>query len=274
MSLNTAAIAADIAPVGEGRGHVPASVILKYGIGQLGAQVFRDTPAVLLPLFLTTMLGVPEWIAGLVVLVPKLWLIVCDPAVGVWSDRLKERHGRTPFLVAGAILTSTGFVALFTLTKSSSPMLSAAITCGIFFLASTAFSMFSVPYLAIAAAISHDPHQRTRIMMFRMIFSTLGVLAGAGVAQPLIFALGRGEAGWRAMALVLGAICLASMLTTAMGLAKVLLIRDETSAGDLKSQLTAIGSNKPYLVLLATSFIQNIGQAAGTRSSALYISTR
>jgi len=245
------------------RGAVRTSVLLRYGGGQLGAQVFRDTPAVLLPLFLTTMLGVEAWIAGLVVLIPKLWLIVCDPLVGAWSDRLRGRYGRTPFLVAGAVLTSMGFVALFTLTASGSPMLSAAITCFIFFLASTAFSMFSVPYLAIAAALSHDPHERTRIMVFRMVFSTLGVLVGVGVAQPLIYALGGGVHGWTVMALVLGAVCLVSMLGTALGLAKVPMIRDDTAPGSLLAQLGAIRGNRPYLVLLATCLIQNVGQAAG-----------
>lgn len=49
---------------------IRTSIVMRYGIGQLGAQVFRDTPAVLLPLFLTTMLGVPAWLAGLVVLGP------------------------------------------------------------------------------------------------------------------------------------------------------------------------------------------------------------
>lgn len=239
------------------------SVLLRYGIGQLGAQVFRDTPAVLLPLFLTTMLGVQPWLAGLVVLVPKLWLIVCDPLVGAWSDRLRGKFGRTPFLVIGAVLTSLAFVALFTLTKSSSPMISAALTCFLFFLGSTAFSMFSVPYLAIAAALSHDPHERTRIMVFRMVFSTLGVLVGVGVAQPLVYGLGGGDFGWTVMALLLGALAMVTMLVTAIGLARVPLIRDDAHHGTLLSQLGAIGTNKPYLILLATCLVQNVGQAAG-----------
>lgn len=244
-------------------GAVRTSVLMRYGTGQLGAQIFRDTPAVLLPLFLTTMLGVEAWMAGLVVLIPKLWLIVCDPLVGAWSDRLRGRYGRAPFLVAGALLTSLGFVALFTLTASSTPLLSAALTCFLFFLASTAFSMFSVPYLAIAAALSHDPHERTRIMVYRMVFSTLGVLVGVGVAQPLIYSLGGGVHGWTVMALVLGAICAVTMMVTALGLARVPMIRDETAPGTLLSQLGAIRGNRPYLILLATCLIQNIGQAAG-----------
>ncbi|MBH0113367.1 MFS transporter [Novosphingobium sp. YJ-S2-02] len=252
------------APASTGiEGKVGTSVLLRYGTGQLGAQIFRDTPAVLLPLFMTTMLGVEAWLAGLVVLIPKLWLIACDPLVGAWSDKVRKRFGRTPFLVAGAMLTSLGFVALFTLTESASPTLSAALTCFLFFLASTAFSMFSVPYLAIAAALSNDPHERTRIMIFRMVFSTLGVLIGVGVAQPMIYWLGGGEHGWTMMAFTLGAVCLVTMLVTALGLARVPMIEDDIAPGSLVSQLSAIMGNKPYLVLITTCLIQNIGQASG-----------
>jgi glycoside/pentoside/hexuronide:cation symporter, GPH family len=85
---------------------LPVSLLLKYGTGQTGAQIFRDTPAALLPLFMTTLLGVPAWLAGAAVLGPKLWLVVCDPLMGSLSDRHKASVGRTPFLTAGAALTS------------------------------------------------------------------------------------------------------------------------------------------------------------------------
>lgn len=265
MTASSMSVGAQADTAGQDRpeDRIATSVLARYGIGQLGAQVFRDTPAVLLPLFMTTMLGVEAWLAGLVVLVPKLWLIVCDPLVGAWSDRARGRFGRTPFLVTGAVLTGLGFVALFTLTKSGSPLLSAAITCALFFLASTAFSMFSVPYLAIAAALSHDAHERTRIMVFRMVFSTLGVLVGVGVAQPLVYGLGGGDFGWTVMAVVLGLASMATMLVTALGLMRVPMIVDQTAPGTLRSQLGAIAGNRPYLVLLTTCLVQNVGQAAG-----------
>lgn len=242
---------------------VPTGVVLRYGAGQLGAQIFRDTPAVLLPLFMTTMLGVAPWLAGLVVLVPKLWLIMCDPLVGAWSDRMKARHGRTPFLTVGAICTSVGFVALFAITSFPSPLVAAATVCVLFFLGSTAFSMFSVPYLAVGAELSPDSHQRTQIMMFRMLFTIVGVLIGVGVAQPLIFSMGGGAYGWHVMSWVLGLICLVSMMATAIGLRGVALIPGAATTGSLLSQLAPVRTNRPFLVLLATCFIQNIGQAAG-----------
>ena len=241
---------------------VPGRIVLRYGIGQLGAQVFRDTPAVLLPLFMITMLGVPAWLAGLVVLGPKLWLVLCDPLVGAWSDRIKPLYGRTPFLIGGAVGTSAGFVALFAVTAYPSPWLAAAAICALFFVASTAFSIYSVPYLAIAAELSGDAHQRTRIMVLRMVFATLGVLIGVGAAQPLIAGFGGGAGGWHAMSYVLGAICLISMLVTASGMARVPLIMAGAVPGNLWQQLQPIRRNRPFVILLATSFVSNIGQAA------------
>lgn len=241
---------------------IPTGIVVRYGIGQLGAQVFRDTPAVLLPLFLTTMLGVPAWLAGLVVLGPKLWLIVCDPLVGAWSDRLKVQFGRTPFLIGGAVGTAAGFVGLFAGAEYASPWIAALVTSLLFLAASTAFSVYSVPYLAIAAELSEDPHQRTRIMVLRMVFATLGVLLGVGAAQPLIEHFGGGAHGWRMMSYVLGAVCLVSMLITATGLRRVPLIAMATVPGSLREQVALVGRNKPFLFLLATSFISNVGQAS------------
>ena len=95
MSLDASQTQGSLA---EAKGRIAGSLALRFGVGQLGAQIFRDTPAVLLPLFLVTMLAVPAWLAGLVVLLPKIWLIFCDPLIGNWYDQAKSRLGRTPFL--------------------------------------------------------------------------------------------------------------------------------------------------------------------------------
>lgn len=241
---------------------IPGPIVLRYGLGQVGAQVFRDTPAVLLPLFLTTMLGIEAWIAGVVVLIPKLWLIVCDPLVGGWSDRLKATMGRTPFLIGGAFGTALGFVSLFTISAYPSPAIAAAVTCLLFFLASTAFSIYSVPYLAIAAELSRDTHERNRIMVWRMVFATLGVLLGVGAAQPLVQHFGGGPHGWRVMSWVLGAVCLITMLITAQSLRKTPLIPSDQPPGNLRAQIAQVRRNRPFMILLATSFISNVGQAS------------
>lgn len=241
---------------------IPTRTAVTYGAGQLGAQIFRDTPAVLLPIFMTTILGIPAWLAGIAILIPKLWVIVCDPLVGIYSDRLKQRHGRTGFLLIGAILTSIGFLSLFAIVAYPSPYIAAASICFLFFLASTGFSVYSVPYLAIASELSDDRHERTRILMFRMYATVGGVLIGVGVAQPLVFALGGGATGWHVMAVSFALICLVTMLIPAIGLRGVPLLKSEGSAALISQQLRPVTKNKPFMALLATTFVQGIGQAS------------
>jgi GPH family glycoside/pentoside/hexuronide:cation symporter len=244
------------------QGHVPTSIVLRYGAGQLGAQIFRDTPAVLLPIFMTTMLGVPAWLSGIVILIPKLWVIACDPLVGAYSDRLKPLRGRAPFLLIGAILTSIGFLSLFAVTDYGSPRLAAIAICALFFVASTAFSIYSVPYLAIASELSTDPHERTRILVYRMLFTTAGVLIGVGVAQPLVFALGGGAYGWRVMAVSLGVVCFISMMVPALTLRRLALLPGGAMPTGLLEQIKPVLANRPYMVLIAACFVQGIGQAS------------
>ena len=242
---------------------VPTGIMLRYGWGMLGAQIFRDTPAALLPIFMTTMLGVPAWLSGIVILIPKLWVIACDPLVGAYSDRMKVIRGRTPFLFVGAILTSICFLLLFTVTDYGSPGVAAISVCALFFIASTAYSIYSVPYLAVASELSADPHERTRILVYRMFFTAGGVLIGVGLAQPLVFAFGGAAKGWHIMAVSFSLICLVTMLVPAIGLRHVKMLPGGETPPNLLSQLKPVMQNKPYMILLATCFVQGIGQASG-----------
>ncbi|TXS92031.1 MFS transporter [Parahaliea maris] len=253
--------AGDLAP----RKSVPRKTMILYGFGQTGAQLFRDSPAALLPLFMTTMLGVAPWLAGIVVLIPKLWVIICDPFMGALSDQYKPRHGRRPFLAAGAVLTSLGFISLFSFSGFSSQW-AAALTVGLlFFLASTAFSAFSVPYLAVASELSEDPHERTTILAFRMIFAVAGVIMGVGLAQPLVFALGGDAAAWRTMAIIFGGLCMFAMLATAFGVPRDYGHSGAVPAmpGKMLLRLSVVKQNRPFMILTLTFFIQSIAQASG-----------
>ena len=242
---------------------VPLRIKLLYGAGQAGGQLFRDAPAALLPLFMTTMLGVSAWLAGIVVLIPKLWVIVCDPAMGVWSDKLKPRYARRPFLAIGGLLTGLSFIALFSFSNFSSPTVAALCIGLLFLIGSTAFSAFSVPYLAVVSELSSDPHERTKVLSVRIIFVVVGVILGVGLAQPLVFKLGGDAAAWQTMAIIFGTICIVAMLATAFGVPRDF---GPARVEDPRNMLSRFGSvldNKPFVVLTATYLVQTVAQACG-----------
>jgi len=157
-------------------------------------------------------------------------------------------------------------MGLFSFTGFSSPVIAAVAIGALFALASTAFSAFSVPYLALASELSDDPHERTRLLTWRVVFSVAGVILSVGLAQPLVFHLGGGAEGWRGMALVLGGLSLVTMLFTPLGLRRQLrraISATATAVADtgLMAGLRAARRNKPYLRLIATHFIQSCSLA-------------
>lgn len=242
--------------------------MLLYGAGQIGAQILRDSPTVLLPLFMTTMLGVSPWLAGLAILIPKLWIILCDPLVGSLSDRKKATWGRAPFLLIGAPLTALGFFGLFLPVTFDTEVKTAIYVSLIYTLTSTAYSTYLVPYMALASEMTTDTHERTKVLAWRVVFTMVGVLAGVGFAQPLIGWAGGGAKGWTAMGAIFALICLVSMLTPVSVARKV---RAPTSGAPqpFLAQMATAFSNPPFRTLLAAFFIQSVGQAASYGAVAL-----
>jgi len=75
-----------------------------YAAGSVGTGIFTTVPGLLLLTFMIRQLQVPAALAGLVILVPRLWDVVTDPFVGSLSDRTRTRWGpRRPWLLAGAL---------------------------------------------------------------------------------------------------------------------------------------------------------------------------
>jgi Na+/melibiose symporter-like transporter len=182
--------------------------VVSYTLGSFGTGVFSTVPAVLLLYYCTNILRIPPlWGAG-IVFVPKVWAIVWDPIVGIWSDRASGRFGRRrPFLAVGAAGVAAAFFALFCAPHfSTMPAIVAWIGAAYFALA-TLYSLFAVPYIAIPPEIGFDSAARARLVRWRMFVAMIGVLAGAGLAPVLVSVGGGGRAGYAVMAAVLAAAC-------------------------------------------------------------------
>lgn len=241
---------------------VPLPGKVGYGVGAVGAQIFRDTPALILPIYMITVLGVPAWMAGIAILIPKAWIIFCDPLVGGWSDRKVATWGRAPFLLAGAILSGLGFALLFSAPDFASPVATAAYMALVFTLASTGFSLFSVPYLSVAAEMSNSPRERTRVLAFRLIFLAVGVAIGAGYALPLANALGEGWVGFNRMGLLYGLVCAVTMGVTWFTVRRLRLhTAAEPTSLSGRQNVRVLLDNKPFVALAASYFIALTAQA-------------
>lgn len=193
-------------------GRVSGATLAGFAAGSVGTGLFSTVPTVLLLFYCTETLGIAASVASAILFLPKLWCLYWDPLVGRWSDRIWTHWGRrAPFMFAGALGTAGGFLLLF-----HAPAGYGAATVGFvgiaYFLATTCYTLFSVPYITVPAEISSRPLERERAVAWRMPCLLLGVLVGAGATPHLVALGGGGRSGYSAMSWAVAAVSLVAML--------------------------------------------------------------
>ena len=175
-----------------------------WGLADMGINVFVVVKQLLVFAFLTTFLGVPAHIAGIVTFAVLAFDVVTDPIVGFLSDRTKSRWGRrVPWIAVGAVILAAGIVALFAVPEGMSWQSNAAWVVAFFGVATIGFTFVTIPYGAMAGEMTQDPKERSTMMAFRMTFASLGLLM-AGALVPAL--AGDTRAGYSAAVLMVSPV--------------------------------------------------------------------
>lgn len=78
--------------------------VLAYGLGDAGTGLAAALIGFYLFVFYTQIAGPPPWLAGLVLMVGRLWDAINDQLLGWLSDRTRSRFGpRLPWMVWSAV---------------------------------------------------------------------------------------------------------------------------------------------------------------------------
>lgn len=147
-----------------------------------------------------------RWI-GLAMGLPRLWDAFTDPVMGNLSDNTRTRWGRRrPYILAGALLCGLVFALMWIPPSGFS-----AQQLGIYLLVMsiayyTAYTIFSVPWIAMGLELSPDYNERTRVQAYRSFFNQAGGIL-VGSLWFLSFRMGETQAqGLRNLALLFGAL--------------------------------------------------------------------
>jgi Na+/melibiose symporter-like transporter len=163
---------------------VTRSALLAYGLPGLPLALLSLPLVIYLPAYYTEQLGLPLLALGAAVFVARLFDIVSDPLIGLFSDRLK-RHGvpRRLFLLAGTPLLAFAIQQLFVAPDDAG--------IGYLFvwnlLAYLGWTLLYVPYLAWGAELSDAYHVRTQLAGSREGFAIVGIFAA--IALPTLLGI-------------------------------------------------------------------------------------
>lgn len=166
----------------------PASSI-SYGIGGAAYAVKEAAFGTFVLLFYTQVLGLSGIATGIVLFISLLWDAVSDPMMGAWSDRFKSRWGRRlPFMVVSALPLALGFVALFwppSWVRSDMGLLAGwLLACSLWI--RTWVTVFALPHIAMAAEVTQDYHERSRLLGLRTGFLFFTAIAISAIGMFFI----------------------------------------------------------------------------------------
>jgi GPH family glycoside/pentoside/hexuronide:cation symporter len=251
-----------------GSKRLPVSTYVGYGVGQVGGQILRDTPALILPIYMTTVLGMEAALAGIVIIIAKLWVVLADPVAGILSDRSQTRWGRRrPFILAGGLVAALSFVLLFVGPDTDRQITLFLYMTAIYLLLNTGYSLYSVPYLTMASEMSDDPNERTTLLSFRNGCLAIGLIVGGALAPKIVAWVAGGGGtprdGYEVMGLVLGGVIAASALWVFFGTARAPARAATQLTLSLREQLRVAWANKPFVVLIVANIVQYISAGIG-----------
>ncbi|MFD0569486.1 MFS transporter [Kitasatospora gansuensis] len=228
-----------------------------YAAGSLVTGTFNTLPGLLLLPYLTDTLGVGAALAGLIVLLPKVWSAVLNPLAGRLTDRTTGRWGaRRPYVLFGGLAVALFLASTFAGVADGTA--GVWLTAAGFLLTATAFGFFQVPYAAIPADITHRTEDRIRLVGGRVAVIGLAALVAGAVGPAVVEAAGGGLAGHRWAGLFGAGVVVVGALAAFLGTARARSHQVLSSEPSLRRQLAVARANGPFRVLFACAVVQTL----------------
>lgn len=180
---------------------------ISYGVGDfLGGGSFIIIGALFM-FFMTEIVGMSPFYAGLLVLIGRLWDAISDPLMGYISDRTRSRFGRRRiFFLYGIIPVFLSFSLLWVPVNIGNDVLLFFWYLLLFLFFSTTYTIMMVPYIALNAEISLDYKTRAKFSGFKQLSSGFSGAVCLIASRPIIAMFPDDQAylGYMAMGIIYG----------------------------------------------------------------------
>jgi len=251
---------------------LPLFLKASWGIGGLGGTSMLYLINMFVVYFLVRHVGISAAIAGVLFAITRIYDAVIDPLIGNLSDRSDTRWGRRrPWMLAGAILASAACVAVFHPPDfEPGPLLYGCVLLALFAY-TTGYSLFAIPYMAQGTEMTDNYQERASLMAWRTFFVYgSGMLTVSGAAW-LVARLGSDRAAYGEMSLVAAAVVGITMLWVVAFTGRAATGMGAAGKPPLFSSLLGTLRNRPFLIMLGTKILGQLGTAFSGASMLFYI---
>ncbi len=227
--------------------------LISYGVGDVYGGGSFIIISLLFIYFLTDIVGLPPYLAGLVVLIGKGWDAISDPLMGFISDHTHTRFGRRRFyFLIGIVPIALSFFLLWVNVNAPTQLGTFLYYMFAYIFFSTSFTMVMVPYSALNAEMTFDYKVRTRLSGARLIFSQFSSLLAGTIPKMITDRIYHHDqaTGFLVMGAVFGIFYALPWLIVFFGTWEITVdrARDERSVMDFFRNLKTLFINKSFRI--------------------------
>lgn len=272
-------------PAHPGARRLSVSTRLFYGFGSVAFGVKDNGFSYFLAFFYAQVVGVPAQTVGFAIMIALILDAFIDPIIGQLSDNTRSRWGRRhPFMYGAAIPVAVSYLLLWNPPKGWEEGALVAYLVSVAVLIRSFISCYEIPSAALAAELTTEYDERTRLLSYRYLFGWLGGLAMYGLALAVFlkptaqYPVGQlNPEGYANYGLFAGGLMLFAILVTAIGTHRQIPYlreppKEQVTLGRLAREMVGTLSNRSFLMILASSFFLYAGIGLGF-SINLYFST-
>jgi Na+/melibiose symporter-like transporter len=258
---------------------------LFYGFGSIAFGVKDNGFSYFLAFFYAQVVGLPAATVGVAIMFALILDAFIDPIIGQLSDNTRTRWGRRhPFMYASAIPVAISYAFLWNPPQGWEQGAQVAYLFFTAVLIRSFISCYEIPSAALAAELTTEYDERTRLLSYRYLFGWVGGLLMYGLALLVFFKpdathpVGQlNPTGYAHYGLFAGGLMIFAILVTSIGTHKEIPNlrappHERVTLGRLAREMFGTLANRSFLMILASSFFYAMGVGLGF-SINLYFST-
>jgi len=273
------------APAQAGARRLSFSTRFFYGFGSVAFGVKDNGFSYFLAFFYAQVVGLPAQTVGLAIMVALLLDAFIDPIVGQLSDNTRSKWGRRhPWMYAAAIPVGLSYILIWNPPAGWSQPAQVAYLVAVAVLIRSFISCYEIPSAALAAELTTEYDERTRLLSYRYLFGWGGGLVAYAVTTAVFlkptaeYPAGQlNPEGYAQHGLFGAGLMLLAILVTSLGTHRQIPhLRSPPSEritfGRLAREMVGTLNNRNFLMILAAGFLLYAGIGLGFATT-LYFST-
>jgi len=258
---------------------------LFYGFGSVAFGVKDNGFSYFLAFFYAQVVGLPAQTVGFAIMLALILDAFIDPLVGQLSDNTRSKWGRRhPWMYAAAIPVAVSYLLIWNPPTGWSQPAQVAYLVAVAVLIRSFISCYEIPSAALAAELTTEYDERTRLLSYRYLFGWAGGLAMYGLALFVFlkktpeYDVGQlNPEGYANYGLFAGGLMLFAILVTSIGTHRQIpFLRDppqrQVTMGRLARELVGTLKNRNFAFILGSAFFLYAGIGLGFAIN-LYFST-